>query len=450
MLTWRSGLVAALLMGLVGSACGMRGGSQATIIEGMAATGAGIAATVAGGGSGQSLPAGTRLIASAPGITATTIRLGTIQDISGPVPGLFQTALDGVKAWVAYQNANGGLDGRRILLDTYDAGLNPTNFQQAMAEACSKDFALVGVMSTVDNAGADEGQSCDIPDITDNPTTPQAAAATDNFAAVPSEPNQYPTGWWVWLKQRFPSIVDKAAIMWPDEATTQVTGKRLEDTARSVGFNFVYATATPLLEANFLPYVQAMESKGVRYFAWQADYQSMARILQAMQQLNWRPTVIDASATTYNQEFLKTAGSAADGIYISLNVGLYSEAAYNPAIRNLLSWLGRAVPGHASPDIFDIYSWASGDLLAKAMAAAGYNPTREQVIAALRQVHNFSAGGLIAPMDPGDHKVSTCFEVITVKDGSFVRVYPTKPDSYECSMGTLYTDPNIAAPSLGS
>ncbi len=420
----------------------MRGGSQATIIDGMSAGGA----TAPGGNS--NLPPGTHLTASAPGITPTEIHIGTIQDISGPVPGLFQTALDGMKAWVAYQNSRGGLDGRRIVLDAYDAGLNPTKFQQAMAQACAQDFALVGVESTVDGAGAIEGQQCGIPDLSDNPTTPQAGAGTDVFPVNPSEPNEYPTGWFDWIKKNYPSVVSHAAIMWPDVSTTQMTGERLRDTAESVGFHFVYQNATPIVDSDYLPNVQTMESDGVQYFAWQADYQSMARILQAMQQLNWRPKVVDTTATAYNQEFLKTAGSAANGIFITLTVALTGEASGNPAMQSYLSWLNKAVPGHQPPDIFGIYSWAAGELFSQALSTLGPNPTRAQMLSSLGTIHHFTGDGMVAPTDPADHKVSSCFEVITVKNDQFVRVYPTQPNTFDCSLGTLYTDPKIPAASL--
>lgn len=219
-------------------------------------------------------------------------------------------------------------------------------------------------------------------------------------------------------------------------------------TAQSVGFKFVYKDATPPIEADFLPYVESMKSQGVQYFAWQADYQSMARILQAMQQLNWRPKVIDTTATAYNQEFLNTAGSAANGIYLTLNIALFSEAKYNPAMQTFLSWLNKAVPGHPPPDIFDVYSWVAGMLFAQAMQQAGPNPTRAQVISALDSIHSFTAGGLIGSIDPGNRKASPCFEVVTVKNDKFVRVYPTAPNTFDCTTGTLYTDPQIPPASI--
>ncbi|HUY85876.1 MAG TPA: ABC transporter substrate-binding protein, partial [Acidimicrobiales bacterium] len=145
----RKAVAISILLAAAVASCGMRGGSNQTIIDGLGPSTAQLTSTNQSSG----LAPGTKLTASAPGITPTTINIGTIQDISGPVPGLFQTALEGVKAWVAYENSKGGIDGRRLVLDAYDAGLNPTKFQQYEAQACNSDFALVGVMSTVDNNG---------------------------------------------------------------------------------------------------------------------------------------------------------------------------------------------------------------------------------------------------------------------------------------------------------
>ena len=103
-------LVAAFALAIC--SCGMRGGSSQTIISGLGGVNTGSSFGSLGGGGQTSEISGTKLIASAPGITPTTINIGTIQDISGPVPGLFQTSLDGVRAWVAYENAHGVIDGR--------------------------------------------------------------------------------------------------------------------------------------------------------------------------------------------------------------------------------------------------------------------------------------------------------------------------------------------------
>src|SRR3989442_4212936 len=70
------------------------------------ASGAGVStAARASGAAAAAEPSGG---ATDVGVTATTVRLGNISTLSGPVPGLFQGAVIGTQAAVAYQNSLGG------------------------------------------------------------------------------------------------------------------------------------------------------------------------------------------------------------------------------------------------------------------------------------------------------------------------------------------------------
>ena len=86
------------------------------------------------------------LTASDVGITPTEIRIGVIADTGSQLaPGLFQGAVDGVQAWADYMNAKeGGLAGRKIVIDTYDSKLSADDARNSIIDACSKDFATVG------------------------------------------------------------------------------------------------------------------------------------------------------------------------------------------------------------------------------------------------------------------------------------------------------------------
>src|SRR5690606_26427633 len=79
-------------------------------------------------------------------ITPTEIRVGVIADTGSPLaPGLFQGAVDAVEAWAKYMNEKeGGLAGRKIVVDVYDSGLDPNKSRNAIIEACERDFAIVG------------------------------------------------------------------------------------------------------------------------------------------------------------------------------------------------------------------------------------------------------------------------------------------------------------------
>ena len=65
-----------------------------------------------GGGSGNSSSAA--LIASAPGITATTITVGSHQPLTGPAAPGYSEIAPASAAYFAYVNAHGGVYGRTI------------------------------------------------------------------------------------------------------------------------------------------------------------------------------------------------------------------------------------------------------------------------------------------------------------------------------------------------
>src|SRR5690349_5567483 len=71
------------------------------------------------------------------GVTSSTITIGQISTLTGPIPGGGKGALDGLKAYVDYVNSNGGVDHRQLKLVQEDDALNCTNdkqFVQSLAQ----------------------------------------------------------------------------------------------------------------------------------------------------------------------------------------------------------------------------------------------------------------------------------------------------------------------------
>ena len=80
---------------------------------------AGLAAAGIGPATAQS--SNEKPTATEVGVTATEIHIGVVADVDNPfAPGLFQGAVDGVKAGAAYLNSKeggGGLAGRKVVVD---------------------------------------------------------------------------------------------------------------------------------------------------------------------------------------------------------------------------------------------------------------------------------------------------------------------------------------------
>ena len=88
------------------------------------------------------------------GITDKTITLANVSDISGPVPGIFESAQEATRAYAAYFNATNDICGRKLDVELLDSRADAGADQQAYTKACDEAFAAVGSMSAFDSGGA--------------------------------------------------------------------------------------------------------------------------------------------------------------------------------------------------------------------------------------------------------------------------------------------------------
>jgi hypothetical protein len=127
----------------------------------------------AGATSVASAQGNSKPTASDVGVSSSEIRVAVIADVDTPLaPGLFRGSVNGIKGWAKYLNANGGLAGRKVVVDFIDSKLSADEARNAVIKACSEDFALVGTsalfLNNVDDieACADKtGVPTGIPDI---------------------------------------------------------------------------------------------------------------------------------------------------------------------------------------------------------------------------------------------------------------------------------------------
>ena len=59
--------------------------------------------------------------------------------------------------------------------------------------------------------------------------------------------------------------------------------------------------------------------------------------------------------------------------------------------------------------------------------------TRANLFAALNNIHKFNADGMIGTIDLAGRKITDCHVLTQVRNGTFVRVQPTKPGTFDCN-----------------
>ena len=88
--------------------------------------------------------------AGVPGVTRDSIRIATIQDLSGPIAILGAPIRDGIVMRLDEENARGGVHGRRLTIAVEDSGYDPKKAVLAARRLLAGDnvFAFVGNLGT--------------------------------------------------------------------------------------------------------------------------------------------------------------------------------------------------------------------------------------------------------------------------------------------------------------
>ncbi len=446
--------VGAALVALVvlGAACGTRvdddealrsqdgqlGGTSATT------TGGGGAGNGGNGGTDTSTPAGAGFGdmaspcgpgefsgATDVGVTDETIKVGVIADVGSVVPGLNQELHDGMIAFAGWCNDQGGIGGRQVELVLYDAKLS--QYRERILEACDESFALVGGGGVFDELGAQDAVDCGLVEV------PGFTVSFDKweigtesglmFSPLPNPTDSYKVGAAEWIAREFPDVVAHGANIWGNAPVVDKQAANHREAYEQVGYEFVYEGVTPIsgTVSDYSQFVVAMRDAGVRYFTFTHAPEELGNFQAAMRQQGWAPEVTDLEAQFYSDDYLATAGEAAEGGFVRIAIAPFEEADEYPAMAHYLDAMDTYNPD-GKVAMLGVFSFSAGLLFATAAEEVGDDLTRDRVAEQLAGMHEWSAGGLHGTTDPGSHRASPCFIILEISDGAFVRRYPQPDD----------------------
>lgn len=382
---------------------------------------------------GSALPPGGNGGATDKGVTATSILLGNVSDLSGPQPGLFKTAVAGTNAYLAYVNSQGGLFGRQLKITVADSQTNCDANRTGHQQNIDKVFAFSGSFSLFDQCGATVLKAH--PEVPDShlAVTPDANKLPNNFSVNPVGTTSN-NGPFAWARGKFgAAAVAKSAFMYVDlPAVTNVAALQ-QHSAESVGWKFPYTRAVGATETDFTADIIQMRNKGIQVFYTLFNADEMANFKQQADQQNYRPVMI--APLLYDQTFFpKLGGSgAAEGIYGFNSETLFfgsEDAARVPSVALFQKYYAQ-VSGRAAADTFAADAWAQTALLVQAMRAAGPQLTRKKVLAELAKVTSFDADGFFAKANPAQKKPGNCYVIWQIKGGKYIRL-DTPSNAFRC------------------
>ncbi|MHB1923722.1 MAG: ABC transporter substrate-binding protein [Acidimicrobiales bacterium] len=433
--------------GSAGSSAGGAGGGGASAASGGAAaasggaggtSGSGGATTASGPAVGSSAPTGGNGGATDVGVSATAIQIANVSDLSGPVPGLFQGAVVGTRAYFNYVNSQGGVYGRQLDLQPVDSQTDCNQTENAYNSEINKVFAFVGGFALYDNCAAQVlSQHTSVPSVQYMLSAP-ALALPNNYSVDPIQPGEYTNGYFKYYDTKLGTDVQHVGTVYPNIPSAVAQEEGFQNSAQSVGWKFVYARAADATETNFQTDVIRMQSEGVKIvFLAATNAENAAILISEIRQQNWNPVII--APVAYASNFIQLVGGqqAAEGILGAQLFALFfnaSDASAIPEVALFQHWMQSTAPSQAL-DLEGMYGWAEAALFVQALKAAGPRATRASLLAALHGVKEFSDNGMIGQADPGDRQPTNCYVLWQIHNGQFQRV-DSPASSYRCD-GTM-------------
>lgn len=419
-----------------GSDAGAAAGSGTTGSDGGSGTGSGDSSSGGGGGdsgdgtqgTGANSATGTAKAGSCAGfknqtgITDDTVTLANASDLSGPVPGIFESAQQGLRAYVAYFNSTSDLCGRKLAVEGLDSRTDAGGDQQAYAKACEDAFAAVGSMSAFDSGGAATAQQCGLPDLRSTTTTPERRDCTTCFATQSVDPDLVGSAMPRYFLKTQKEATQHAALLFINAGAASVNADRMRNGWAKAGWKVDYFQGIDVSEFNYAPYVQQLKDKGIELVAYVGPYQNTEKLLAAMKQQGYQPKVFVQDATIYDQRFTDEAGSEAKGVYVYSSTKLFDDYSVKE-MQLYRSWLDQVKPG-AIPNYYGLYAWSAARLFVQEAVALGGKLTRASLVSALKGVKNWTGNGLHVPQQVGAKTTSSCASIIQYDGSKWRQVSP--------------------------
>ncbi len=370
------------------------------------------------------------------GISNTEIRIGVLADPGNTAaPGLEQEFFDAADGFSAFCNAAGGINGRKIVIDKWDAKL--FNVGQAMTSACQKDFMLVGGGNALDEPGVKPRLACKLAAIPGYDVSVAAANAGLQVKALPSDPTQFGYGPLRLLLDAYPDAKKGMGVGSSNLASLVPIGKRTAEALTAGGARVTAIQEKPPLVNNYRPYMEQLKGTGT-IGLYEFEGQSIAPEIQAMKDISWTPQFIYYTSQFYTPQTVQAAKSL--GTFPPTYVGLshlpFELSDKFPILAEIKQQLTSAVANPRFTE-YTAEAYSAWALFALSATQCGADLTSACVLAKAGSHTDWTGAGLTPPVstNPSNSKPSDCWLVIRLTANGWVYDQKiTSPDNgvYNC------------------
>lgn len=357
---------------------------------------------------------------TAPGVTDKTITVGSINSLSGPVPGISASAAAAARAYVAYKNAAGGVCGRQIVLKQADDGTDNSQYRTIISELGPKILGLIGGFALGDNGGADLVEAQKLPGVT-TPSADRASFVSTVIDINPPYKNiNASSKKYEWIKAQGGT---KANVIYLDTDQSRLEANNHIALMKAAGIQVVQVQALPLSTLSYDSAARSVVNSGADYMWFTAPTDANVSMANALKDAGAKLKVAEYFIFAYGTNFAEQAAGAADGAYTFIRWAPNDEGSKIPELKRFVDWMSRVAAGEPQ-DSFAADAWAASKAFFDSIEALPGPITRDALVAQMKGLKSFDADGMFGPIEFGAEKSNGCVVAMKLSGDKWKRAAP--------------------------
>lgn len=357
------------------------------------------------------------------GITPGEIRVGSLQDLSGPIATLGVHFRNGTQMRFDEENARGGVHGRQLRLLVEDTGYDP----KRAVLATEKLLGGGGVFATIHNLGSPVVMAT-MPRFIEAgvlhlfPGAPLREVFEPvhplKFGMSPSYTQSVPPGARHLIEKHG---FRRVGILYQDDDMGREVLRGIDGLLGELGLAWCAQTSYKRGATDFSAQIARLRAAECDFVVLGTVVRETIGAYTEARRSGWQvPMMVTASG--YTAQVPQLGGAAMDGLYA---VALIPQPEAEGANRMLADWIRRYRDKFKTePNTWDVYTWVGADLFIRALRAAGPQPTPQSVAAALerQQIPRDFFGSQPIALSPDNHLALRQVRVAQIRQGRWENV----------------------------
>ena len=316
------------------------------------------------------------------GVSKDEIRIGTIQDLSGPLAGFGKQARNGMQLRVDELNEQGNINGRKLKLFVEDSGYDPKKAVLAAQKLVNQEkiFIMAGHIGTAQNMAAMPVQF-DKNIVNFMPIT----AAREMYEPLHRLKYSFAATYYDQIRLALPKMIKekgakKVCTIYQDDEFGLEVQRGAEAGLKGIGMEVAEKTTYKRGATDFSSQVARMKAAECDFVVLGTIIRETIGTIAEARKTGWSPTFFGSSAV-YTDLIHKLGGKAMDGLYGAHTV---QHPYLDEAAQPIRFWANKyKTKFNEDPTVFSVYGYNFVDVFIRGATAAGKDLTTDSFVKAM-------------------------------------------------------------------